>query len=960
MAKGLKGGYRRFNYMLMSALLVFSAVVGFLHPKQADALNTWVGEYWNLDSPTDRPDFPETAPDLTRTDNQVQYSWDSSSPDDSINIDGFMARWTSSQTFDSGYYKFNTTSDDGVRVYLDGTKIIDNWLTGNNWDGHTAAELTAGSHEIVVEYYENTGSASIYFTYEKVAIADGLTTTDITDCEGLQAMANDLTGNYRLANNIDCSDTGAWNGGEGFVPVGDMDNYFQGTLDGNDKAISNLVINLPDSGLPVGLFGAAGASSMVQDLYIANATITGATNVGTLAGYLAGTAVGVHSTGSVTGETPPTIGSYGIGGLVGTHAAEPGPSYTIIGSSSSANVNAVNAEESYAGGLVGQNVGKDIFFSYASGTVEGLSSTGGLVGYSNLASIGGSHATGSVTSFRSVGGLVGFSDHDSISDSYASGAVSTVAGYAGGLIGDASSSEIKQVWATGAVSGTGTGTLDRVGGLIGVDSAGTLSYAYATGDVNIGGTGLVGEAGGLIGVADEVLIDNVYATGDVAIDSSDTYGDTGGLIGYITGAYTLNRAFATGNVSMTGSAASAYVGNGGLIGFDSGSEGSYINQTFATGNVTNGNYAGGLIGTIYNSNGSVVMNSYARGNVSGTEAVASLIGEVELGNDYTYTTVQTSYATGVPTPLSGASVGSIYGLLNITGVGANLYSYDVFWDEDTTGITDLSDYGYGFPTTEMKNIRTYTDFTYNTDLSDGYDFTGTQYDDAETFDYWAIDGVTNDGYPYLGMTSDLNTDFDFSWFTNSDSDIAVDSVENSGRNSGDSNDDGTQDSNQGYVIGYKNVVSGGSTVLELVGNCTILSVGTEAESAQTAADSGYSYPEGLMRFTAECPEDEFGNSQTVTVNQYFYGLSSDGVIARKYNSDTGTYSTISGATISELTIDGRTVTKISYQVTDGLELDEDGAYNGIIIDPSGPGLNNVGTPNTGLMRLFKSKNTQRY
>ncbi len=38
----------------------------------------------------------------------------------------------------------------------------------------------------------------------------------IEDCLDLQAMNNDLTASYILINDIDCSATSGWNGGEGF------------------------------------------------------------------------------------------------------------------------------------------------------------------------------------------------------------------------------------------------------------------------------------------------------------------------------------------------------------------------------------------------------------------------------------------------------------------------------------------------------------------------------------------------------------------------------------------------------------------------------------------------------------------------------------------------------------------------------------------------------------------------
>jgi hypothetical protein len=259
-------------------------------------------------------------------------------------------------------------------------------------------------------------------------------------------------------------------------------------------------------------------------------------------------------------------------------------------------------------------------------------------------------------------------------------------------------------------------------------------------------------------------------------------------------------------------------------------------------------------------------------------------------------------------------------------------------------VDNLSGYGISKTTAEMKNIRTFVDQGFNLTLGDpAYDFTGTQYDDSATNDVWEINGTTNNGYPYFNAA----LSFDFSAFVNKDADSSLDSAETASPNNGDANNDGTQDDRQPNITSFDNSVSGVTSVLEVNNDCFIHIVDDSAESAQAIADSGYSYPAGLMNFIAECSTP----GSTITVTQYYYGLSSSGIIARKYNKLTSGYQTIGGATISQITIAGQTVTKVSYQITDGGLLDEDGVVNGLIVDPSGPGISEVGAPNTGLQRL---------
>jgi hypothetical protein len=57
-------------------------------------------------------------------------------------------------------YTFFTRSDDGVRLYLDGQALIDDWSDHSAGESSATIALTAGrAYALRLEYYENRGSA---------------------------------------------------------------------------------------------------------------------------------------------------------------------------------------------------------------------------------------------------------------------------------------------------------------------------------------------------------------------------------------------------------------------------------------------------------------------------------------------------------------------------------------------------------------------------------------------------------------------------------------------------------------------------------------------------------------------------------------------------------------------------------------------------------------------------------
>jgi hypothetical protein len=184
-----------------------------------------------------------------------------------------------------------------------------------------------------------------------------------------------------------------------------------------------------------------------------------------------------------------------------------------------------------------------------------------------------------------------------------------------------------------------------------------------------------------------------------------------------------------------------------------------------------------------------------------------------------------------------------------------------------------------------------------------------------------------------------------------DGDTSSDAIEAAAPNSGDANDDGIADSAQTDVTSVVDDLTG--KYATLVSTCdSNTGVSINSESANSVADNSFNYPLGLMNFTLHCNT----SGQTATVTQYFYtSTDPSGLVVRKYNSDTNTYQAVTGATIRQVSIGGKTALKVTYQITDGGTLDQDGAANGTIVDPTGLAQAVVSAPDTGFGGTYLGK-----
>ncbi|MBD7917439.1 PQQ-dependent sugar dehydrogenase [Cellulomonas sp. Sa3CUA2] len=104
-----------------------------------------------------------TGTSVTRIDPTVAFRWGAGAPVAGIGADTFSVRWTGSIVPRySQMYRFATTSDDGVRLWVDGRLVINQWTAHAERVDTGTVVLTAGQAvPIRLEYYENQGDATI-------------------------------------------------------------------------------------------------------------------------------------------------------------------------------------------------------------------------------------------------------------------------------------------------------------------------------------------------------------------------------------------------------------------------------------------------------------------------------------------------------------------------------------------------------------------------------------------------------------------------------------------------------------------------------------------------------------------------------------------------------------------------------------------------------------------------------
>lgn len=112
------------------------------------------------------------VPAGTRVEGPISFSnsvnsWPTALGFPGVGADQFSVRWTGQiRATTTGSYIFRTISDEGVRLYVNGSTVINNWTPHTSTTNNGAISLTAGQlYDITLEYFDQTGDHAIQLLY---------------------------------------------------------------------------------------------------------------------------------------------------------------------------------------------------------------------------------------------------------------------------------------------------------------------------------------------------------------------------------------------------------------------------------------------------------------------------------------------------------------------------------------------------------------------------------------------------------------------------------------------------------------------------------------------------------------------------------------------------------------------------------------------------------------------------
>jgi hypothetical protein len=200
-------------------ILIASALALAYQPAAVMAADpNWRGEYFA------NPDLAGN-PTFIRNDSNVNFDWAWGSPDPRIPVDHFSVRWTRAVYLPAGGWRFNVTVDDGVRLWVDGQLLIDQWRISAPITYSGSISLGSGDHNLRVEYFDSTERAQIRVGWDQggapatpTPVPSGSHPWDGAYYDNVYLANNPRFTRYDASINFDWGDDGPGGGigGEGF------------------------------------------------------------------------------------------------------------------------------------------------------------------------------------------------------------------------------------------------------------------------------------------------------------------------------------------------------------------------------------------------------------------------------------------------------------------------------------------------------------------------------------------------------------------------------------------------------------------------------------------------------------------------------------------------------------------------------------------------------------------------
>jgi hypothetical protein len=138
--------------------------------------NRWKGEYFSNISLTG---FPVMVRDDGAVFLNFNFGLGSPSAACGLGVDNFSARWTRTVNFAAATYRFSVTGDDGVRLYVDRQIKIDKWFSQGATTYTADVTLSAGTHEVKLEYFDSSGPAVALLSWADVTGVNCLPNTPL-------------------------------------------------------------------------------------------------------------------------------------------------------------------------------------------------------------------------------------------------------------------------------------------------------------------------------------------------------------------------------------------------------------------------------------------------------------------------------------------------------------------------------------------------------------------------------------------------------------------------------------------------------------------------------------------------------------------------------------------------------------------------------------------------------------
>ena len=241
---------------------------------------------------------------------------------------------------------------------------------------------------------------------------------------GNNTISATLTDNIDLSNFCHAKDGTKYTEEVSWTPIGNSDNMYQGTFDGNGKTISNLYINATywDIGITLftGFFGYTDAGGSIKNITFDNAKVKSVDDYYT--GILVGIAAscieniktlancsveGKDNVGGIAGEANGNIGNCEnhamvngagfVGGIVGRYA------YSGKSITSCANYGVITGTRNQVGGMAGYFVSGTIQNCANYGDITGTFYVGNLIGCADECNLDNVLGTGNVTATSNKG-----------------------------------------------------------------------------------------------------------------------------------------------------------------------------------------------------------------------------------------------------------------------------------------------------------------------------------------------------------------------------------------------------------------------------------------------------------------------------------------------------------------------------------------------------------------------------